>query len=361
MVNPVIAAPLTGSESPIEKPGSVLNFLQDVPEAARSSACVRIYSREFSATESTFEKIATGFPLKPPSYPEQYSTFRWRHYSYQKSSELARDGVVPGKAVIDLGSLESQQLDLFTGEPNNPAGGAICDEEDIWADASSALLMANHYLGASRKNMFQNDGQLVSRIAEYLDNARKRSTDDEGLVSDEARGWLKGFVEQIGLATAEHLLAKVPTNLKPTRRLQGPIIDDIFALDASTKAPAVASTKAPAVASTKAPAVASTKAPNVASTKAPNVASTKAPAVASTKAPAVVSTKAPAVASTKAPAVASTKAPAVASTKAPTVASTKAPSVASTKAPVVASTKAPTTRRRHLTSGAVLNGVELLI
>ena len=197
--------------------GSVLELLDNIQQSNDLSlnklhlntACYPLPRLQFGGIESTAEEIDNEFPSSlmtgTPLRAQGFDTFRWRHYG--SDVVTSRNGTLPGKTIIDLSRIQGEDVSLFSGDPHRPID-RICDPKNVWINEAESLFVANHILGSIEEYSFRYDARFKFRVMTYED--RKNVG---GHVSDEARLWLKGFVESLGVEEASRLLEGVGKEL----------------------------------------------------------------------------------------------------------------------------------------------------
>ena len=193
----------------IEHSGSVLTMLNELDmddERTHSlewKACLPVARLQFGGVESLPNEVENRFPkdLAPTLQANDFDTFRWRHYG--TDSTTARNGVIPGKTIIDLSMVPEEEVRRFMGDPHRPID-KLCNGGNVWLEESETIFIANHVLGTVEQFASRDDARLVDRILNW-----KKRKSVSGNISDAVRPWLAGFVEEMGMNEARRLLASV--------------------------------------------------------------------------------------------------------------------------------------------------------
>jgi hypothetical protein len=254
----------------MEKPGSTLEVLNrlliphpDFDELHRP--CIPVFRHQFSARESSDEQV---FDMVPEGFDAKaFQTLRWRKFGYNEirrqmkwGNKCSQRRWVPNKVIIDLGRLRLQDITHNPENSGNPHVPLDICPENLYVPRKQTPVITNHYMGridqwlyrqgdkrgtvshmqhwmgqawASVGSvvltivhtfalilsdtcfvcLFVNLYELFSlccalvtgigyRLARYEDLNAMIGTEE----TDQARPWLKGFVESVGKDEALRLL-----------------------------------------------------------------------------------------------------------------------------------------------------------
>jgi hypothetical protein len=202
----------------IQKPGSIMAFLQDLPIPEEDfqifSPCVPIRRIQFSARESLIDKLNKFTPT--PFKASEFVTQRWRKFGSQRKAFRNADDHIcymlrtagPAKTVIDLSRV--RLVDLYNedieGNPHRPIE-SMCSKYKGYPHEDTVALFINHYLGSLEQWTYRNtdnrgEGYRLARFEDMNEHVGDQETDD-------IRPWLQGFIQSVGEEKALRLLENV--------------------------------------------------------------------------------------------------------------------------------------------------------
>jgi len=195
---------------PIDRPGSVIEMLNKVDldderfHAQRWKSCIPVSRNQFVAIESSTDEVNMLFPkeLEPSIQAHDFDTFRWRYSGVDKIT--ARNGLLPGKTIVDVSSIPGSEMWRLRGNPHSPID-KLCNDGNVWLNTSETLFVADHMLGSLESFAARDDARFVDRVLSW----EYRKSAEEKHISDEVRPWLSGFVKEMGMKESRRLLAYV--------------------------------------------------------------------------------------------------------------------------------------------------------
>jgi len=196
----------------LNEPGSVLQMLNKVDlnderlHAQEWKACLPVSRVQLSGTESTDEEVNNFFPkaFAPTILAKDFDTFRWRYSGVDTIT--AKDGVIPGKTLIDVSSIPESEMWRLIGDPHRPID-KLCNGGNVWLNATETMFVADHIVGTLESFAARDDSRFIDRVVTW----EQRKTLGAGLknLHDELRPWLSGFAETLGIGESRRLLANV--------------------------------------------------------------------------------------------------------------------------------------------------------
>jgi hypothetical protein len=195
----------------LNEPGSVIQMLNKVDlnderlHAQEWKACLPVSRVQLSGSESTDKEVNTMFPkgFAPTILAKDFDTFRWRYSGVDTIT--ARDGVIPGKTLIDVSSIPESEMRRLIGDPHRPID-KLCNGGNVWLNTTETMFVADHILGTLESFAARDDSRFVDRVVNW--EQRKTLGGLEHL-HDELRTWLSGFAETFGIGESRRLLANV--------------------------------------------------------------------------------------------------------------------------------------------------------
>ncbi|GFH60731.1 hypothetical protein CTEN210_17207 [Chaetoceros tenuissimus] len=129
---------------PIDQPGSIIDMLNKVDlddeqiHAQEWKACIPIAHFQFGRIESSIDKVNSMFPkeLKPSILANDFDTFCWRYYGTDRVT--ARNGVLPGKTLVDVSSIPEKEMKRLIGGPHRPVDKR-CKGGNVWLNTNETL------------------------------------------------------------------------------------------------------------------------------------------------------------------------------------------------------------------------------
>lgn len=193
---------------PIQQPGSVLRFLnhhqdatQDVPK------CIFMPRYMFGNKESKGPLVERNVPKKSTITGRSMLTQRFMYRHPKKMQN--------GKNLMHLSAIDQLQpmANVHRVSSSCPTHDSVKDVNHI----KSTLVKVHHYLGTQEQYFYRSDPRgsdqnatvITSGLGNYhqRDNERYDQLNARAIYSDSgARGWIKGFVDQVGVPLAEYLL-----------------------------------------------------------------------------------------------------------------------------------------------------------
>jgi len=128
--------------------------------------------------------------------PLNFHTYRWRHRGTFKWESI------PGKSIVDLSKTPRNWL--HKSDPHKMVKSA-CGKH-VRGSGELAPFIVHHYAGSWEEFTFRNDIRKMAKSQGAYNKLRKLYTQEE---DDNARGWLRPFIDQVGLEKARFLLQGV--------------------------------------------------------------------------------------------------------------------------------------------------------
>lgn len=181
---------------PIEEPGSVLTFVQQVVSKKLSMyPCISLLRLLFGSIESNEEQRKE---LVPPGFnAKSFETLRWRYHANPQNMKLHGSP----KTIIDVSAIPEEYLPQEVVYSIHRPVEQFCQRnKDLkYENFLSQSIAANHYLGSWERYSARADNR---RSKETYDNkAHLKHAEDDGV-----RPWLTGFVKTMGFELASKLL-----------------------------------------------------------------------------------------------------------------------------------------------------------
>jgi hypothetical protein len=162
----------------------------------------------FGAVPSPHEDVTR----EVPSFVDarQFSTLNWR---YRATPPGATDGLA--KSIMDVSRIPSNvTVDVWAGSPHRPFD-SMCSH--AFPRRDSLPLVIHHYLGSWEAFSFRDDARRGG--LRTVEKWQQRSALRYGDASDDARPWIRGFVDCVGEDAAAALLqdAGLPRGYRMTQ------------------------------------------------------------------------------------------------------------------------------------------------
>jgi hypothetical protein len=149
--------------------------------------CVTIPRVLFGAVPSTREEVFGEVPSLVDA--RQFSTLNWR---YQATPPGATDGLA--KSIMDVSRIPMNvTVEPWNGSPHRPFD-SMCAH--AFPPRDSLPLVLHHYLGSWEAFSFRDDARRGG--LRTVEKWRQRSALRYGDGNDDARQWIRGFVEYVG-------------------------------------------------------------------------------------------------------------------------------------------------------------------
>jgi len=190
----------------MDESGAIVKFLNKVDlsddrlHGQEWKACFPIARLQLGGIESSTAEIEKDFPviLEPSLTPNDFDTFRWRHYGMDAIT--GRNGVIPGKTLVDLTRIPDEHLWRLMGDPHRPID-KLCDGGNVWLPQNKSIFLANHMLGTQDHYVARKDSRFVFKAITW-----EKRMQIGGKITDELRPWLPAFVNEVGNDEARRLL-----------------------------------------------------------------------------------------------------------------------------------------------------------
>ncbi|CAB9522474.1 expressed unknown protein [Seminavis robusta] len=203
---------------PIQTPGSILSFLlhhQYVTNGTASSKCIYM-PRYIFGTHDTPRK-----GLVNRNVPKNNPILRGHDFVTQRFMFRQPTSMNNGKNLVHLEAIPMhilQQAQL--GRMNVHRVSNTCPTQESFQGVNHVkrtMIKIHHYLGTQEQYLFRSDPRTKNNTMSQEKVAfnprgleRYQRLDREAVYSDSgARGWISGFIQDVGLPTAEYLLKGV--------------------------------------------------------------------------------------------------------------------------------------------------------
>lgn len=191
----------------MNEPGVILKFLKETPNPhpqhpIMNTPCIPVPRRQFGVLKSKTNETQNQVPSLLFN-SSNFMTLRWRKYG---ESEWLKKFTLR-KTMIDLSRINASDIPIKS-DPHRPIP-SVCRDRLDKSDIGTSLFVAHHYLGTWEQFTYRKDSRLSDvkykkwRMKEY--GNRKQGN----LLSDDARPWIRGFVEAVGEEEAARLLYRV--------------------------------------------------------------------------------------------------------------------------------------------------------
>jgi hypothetical protein len=149
--------------------------------------CMTIPRVLFGAVPSPHEEVSRGVPSFVDA--RQFSTLNWR---YRATPPDSTDGLA--KSIMDVSRIPSNvTVDVWAGSPHRPFD-SMCAH--AFPQRDSLPLVIHHYLGSWEAFSFRDDARRGG--LRTVEKWQQRSALRYGDASDDARPWIRGFVDFVG-------------------------------------------------------------------------------------------------------------------------------------------------------------------